>query len=191
MVAPVIIGSGIVAGAGLLSSALNKPSESQSGMDIGQKQYVKQQNWWSRRRQAENIKDRSQQMLGNQMLGGQSLLGLTQAGIQPRIDLINQGYGTAASRLQGGLLAGSDILRGNEPDYGYMGPRDIDPDISYLEDYRMPEYDTSAIKEWMPSKEARENQNLLLDSGGKEGTRTDFGSTKTQDVDLAKYGAEG
>lgn len=178
------------AGVSVAGGLLGKPSESQSGMTKSQKQYVKQQNWWTRRRQATSIKDRGQQMLENQMLGGNALLDITQSNIRPRADLINQGFGTAASRLQGGLTASTNRLYGGEVDQSYMGPRDLTPDFSHLEDVKMPDFDISRIEEWMPPDEERKTQDYLLQYG--EAPPPGMFSEKPDSKDtLANYGKKG
>lgn len=152
MVTPIVAG-GLIAGASLIGGALSKPSESESGIRRKKMRPLKTETEWITQRQKQNTQEYGQRMIENALRGRDSLMGLTKAGIAPKLSVVSQGYSNAASRLQGGLMAGSDILSGKTPDYSYMGARTITPDISYLTDYEPAEYDVSIPEEWEPAEE--------------------------------------
>lgn len=151
-----ITGAVIMGGASIASSLLAKPSESQTGATSGQQDFLQQQIQWYRKQSTDAIKQRMQQIMENQKLGGGALMDFAKSGLDPRMSNVRAGYGAALDTIGSGGLSAHRALTGRgAPDRSWMTPEALPaPDMSYLKDFEMPDYDTSQPETWKPSEEA-------------------------------------
>lgn len=144
-----------------LGSALyeqNRASSAGSGNQTGitsQQQYMKSVADDARAKKMRNILGTGGKVMGNIDATAESQLALFKGGLQPRIENMERGVQAAQETRAGGARAATSYLTGvGTPDMSFATPDPLErPDLSFLEDFELPELDTELMGDWMPRDE--------------------------------------